>query len=325
MQTINWGILGPGLIARAFAQGLKSVLGAKIVAVGSHSEERSRKFACEFGIERAYSSYEELVNDPLVDVIYIATPHPFHKENALLCLKAGKAVLCEKPFALNARDAQEVVDFARQKKLFLMEAMWIRFIPTVIKLREWVSEGKIGEIRRIDADYGYRAEYNPENRLFNLALGGGALLDVGIYPVSFVSMLMGTDPTCVESMAHVGETGTDEQFVALLQYNGGAIAAVSAATRTDTTRGARIFGTTGSITLPVFNNPLNVTLEIPGKGVCVYQPDMAGNGFNYEAQEVMRCIINGRTESDVMPLVDTVAILKILDNIRKPWNLHYPE
>jgi predicted dehydrogenase len=325
MKTINWGILGPGNIARSFAEGIKAVPGARIVAVGSRSYERSREFATEFGIEKAYSSYEELANDPMVDVVYVATPHPFHKENTLLCLKAGKAVLCEKPFALNARDTQEVVDFARQKGLFLMEAMWTRFIPTVVKLREWISEGKIGEIRRIDSDFGYRTELNPENRLFNLALGGGALLDVGIYPISLVAMLLGTNPVKVEGIAHIGETGVDEQFVSLLQFDGGAIAAVSAAIRTDTTNGARIFGTLGNITFTVFGNPKEVTLKIPGKETCIYHPDMAGNGYNYEAEEVGTCLNDGKTESAVMPLDETVAIMKILDDIRRPWNLKYPE
>jgi predicted dehydrogenase len=325
MKTINWGILGPGNIARAFAEGIKDVPDAKIVAVGSHSHERSREFATEYGIEKAYGSYEELVNDPAVDVIYVATPHPFHKENTLLCLKAGKAVLCEKPFALNARDAQEVVDFARQKGLFLMEAMWTRFVPTVVKLREWISEGKIGEIRRIDSDFTFRVELDPKNRLFNLALGGGALLDVGIYPVSFVAMILGTNPVKIESMAHIGETGVDEQFVSLFQYSGGAIAAVSGAIRTDGTQGARIFGTLGSITVPLFGNPKEVTLKIYGKETCIFHPDVAGNGYNYEAQEVGLCLIEGKTESDIMPLDDTVAIMKMLDDIRKPWNLKYPE
>ncbi|MDQ1255520.1 MAG: hypothetical protein QG656_112, partial [Candidatus Hydrogenedentes bacterium] len=190
-DTIRWGILGTGTVARAFAQDLRFAKGAELAAVGSRRQETADRFGDSFGIPFRHASYEALANDPSVDVVYIATPNSLHKEHTLLCLDAGKAVLCEKPFALNAAEARAMVTAARERGLFLMEAMWTRFIPLTVHLRELLAENALGEIRMLTADFGFRGDFEPEGILWNRAYGGGSLLDVGVYPVSFASMLFG--------------------------------------------------------------------------------------------------------------------------------------
>ena len=210
MKKFRWGILGTGAIARQFVQGLRSLPEAEVFAVGSRSEASATKFADKRNIPRRHASYDVLASDPDVDVVYIATPHPFHAENATLCLQAGKAVLCEKPFCVNAAEAERVVELAREKRLFIMEGMWTRFFPLMEEVRRLVSEGAIGEVRMLNVDFGFRADLDPASRLFDQRLGGGALLDVGVYCVSFSSMVLGR-PSGFVSLPHLGETGVDEQ------------------------------------------------------------------------------------------------------------------
>ena len=233
MDKIRWGILGTGVIARKFATGLKSAPGAELAAVGSRSQATADEFGDTFGARRRYASYEALANDPEIDVIYVSTPHPMHKDNTLLGLNAGKAVLCEKPFCLNAAEAETMINLARSKGLFLMEAMWTRYLPAVIKTRQLIADGVLGEIRMIMADFGFRFEFDPQHRLLNPELGGGALLDAGVYPISFTSMIFGP-PVRVMSMAHLGQTGVDEQAAILLEHEQGRLALIATAVRTDT-------------------------------------------------------------------------------------------
>lgn len=317
-DIIRWGFLAPGGISHKFVKGLSSLKDAQVVAVGSRSRERASDFASQYNIAKAYGSYEELANDPDVDIIYIATPHPAHKECALLCLKAGKAVLCEKPFTMDAREAEEIVNLARERKLFLMEAMWTRYKPTTIKVREWISQGAIGEVRMLKADFGFRGEWNPQGRLLSPELGGGALLDVGIYPVSFASMIFGA-PAKVSSMAHIGETGVDEQFSALLSYEGGKIASLSGAVRTNLVNDVWIMGTEGNIHIPNFIWAKSAILSVVGQESVIYEPEVEGNGYNYEAAEAMRCLREGRLESEIMPLDETISIMRTMDSIRENW------
>jgi predicted dehydrogenase len=198
-RRIRWGILGTGRIAGQFARGLAALDDAELVAVGSRAAQTAAEFADEHGVPHRHASYADLAADPDLDAIYVATPHPFHKGNSLLCLGAGKAVLCEKPFTINAAEAEEVVAAARGQGRFLMEAMWTRFVPAAARVRELLAEGAIGEVRMLRADFGYRAGIDPNGRLFNLALGGGALLDVGVYTVSFASMVFGAQPSQITS------------------------------------------------------------------------------------------------------------------------------
>ena len=323
-EPIRWGILGTGNIAHQFARGLADTPDATLVAVGSRSIDTANTFADEFDVERRHPTYEELADDDGVDAVYVSTPHPFHRDNSILLLEHGKAVICEKPFTINAGDAKAVIDVARQRDVFLMEAMWTRYLPAVVRARELIAEGAIGDVRLVQADFGFRAGINPEGRLFNLALGGGALLDVGIYVISMASMILGPRPSRVASTTQIGETGVDEQSAFLLQYPGGELAVLSCAVRTGTAVEARIFGTEGSILLhgPFFKCGA-LTVKRGGEEEHIDLP-LEGNGYNYEAAEVGRCLRAGLKESDVMPLDETLALMELMDSIRAQWGLSYP-
>ena len=245
-QPIGWGILGTGKIAQLFASDLACVPDAKLVAIGSRSKEKARIFGEKFSVPNQHGSYAELANDPRVRAVYIATPASAHKENMLLCLNAGKAVLCEKPFTLNAREAAEVIALARHKRVFLMEAMWTRFVPLIVKVRELLASGAIGKISHFIADLGSQAPFDPQGRLFNADLGGGALLQKGIYLLSLASMILGT-PSVVTSLTSVGETGVDEHAGILLGYPGPQLASLVCSVRVHTQRVATIVGSAGQI------------------------------------------------------------------------------
>jgi predicted dehydrogenase len=323
-QKFRWGIISTGYIADLFAKGLQAIPDAELLAVGSRSQATADEFGKRFNVPHCYASYEEVANDPDVDAVYIGTPHPFHKDNTLMCLRAGKAVLCEKPFAINMREAEEMVRLAREKRLFLMEAMWTRFFPLMVRVRQLLAEGVIGEVRMVQADFGFRTNFNPEHRLFALELGGGALLDVGIYPLSFASMVLGT-PTRVVGLAELGETGSDEQSAFILSYPGGQLAVLSCAVRTETPQEARIFGTKGYIRIhSQFWRPRAMTLTLNGKADEVIDVPHEGNGYNYQAMEVATCVRAGKLESTVMPLDESLALMRTMDEIRGQWGLKYP-
>jgi Predicted dehydrogenases and related proteins len=323
-RTIKWGIMGPGGISRAFAEDLKRVAGAELAAIGSRSKERAEAFAAEFGAKRAYGSCEELAADPEVDIVYVGTVHPAHRDNMLTLIRGGKSVLCEKPFTMNAKQAEEVIRAARERGVFLMEGMWTRYLPPIVKVREWLREGKIGEVLMMTADFGFDAGWQPEGRLLNKELGGGALLDAGIYPVSFASMVFGTQPKRISSTARIGQTDVDEQFAALFEYEGGRAAQVAAAVRLRTSNEAILYGTKGQIRIPNFLFGKSATLLVHGEEPVTFTDDREARGFNFEAEEAMRCLREGRKESAVMPLDETLAIMKTLDALRAQWNLTYP-
>lgn len=321
--AIRWGILGTGSIARQFAGDLEHANGAVLAAVGSRSQETADAFGGQFGIPRRHPSYEALAGDPEVDAIYVASPHSCHKDNTLLCLEHGKAVLCEKPFAINRREAEAMVAKARQNGCFLMEAMWSRFFPMMGRVRALVAEGAIGQIRMVTADFGFRAGFDPNSRLFDPAFGGGGLLDVGVYAVSFASMLLGA-PERVEGLAELGRTSVDEQCAVVFGYRGGQLAALQSGIRTTTPHEATVIGTEGFIRLlPKFWNPTRIMLVREGKET-FEDSSVEGRGFHFEAAEVMRCLREGQTESPVMPLDETIAIMDTMDRVRAKWGLKYP-
>lgn len=323
-DAIHWGILGTGKIAREFAAGLKQLPDARLMAVGSRTAESANVFGEQFAIPHRHASYEALVSDPDVDVIYVATPHSAHKDNTLLALAAGKAVLCEKPFTINAREAEQVIEFARAKKLFLMEAMWTRCFPLMTKLRELLASNAIGDARMLTADFGFRAEYHEEERLFNPAVGGGALLDVGVYPVSLASMIFGS-PTRIVSHAQLGKTGVDEEAAMVLSHAQGQSAVLSTAIRVDTAHEAIISGTSGRIRIHrPWWRPAAMTISREGCSDELTEFPFAGNGYQFEAAEVMRCLRAGKLESNLMPLDETLSIMRTLDAIRAQWGLKYP-
>jgi predicted dehydrogenase len=321
MSEIGWGILGPGAIADRFASDLAQLTSARRVAVGSRSLKRAESFAAEHRFERAYGSYEAMAMDDEVDVVYVATPHPFHCVHSKLCLRAGKAVLCEKPMAVNQRQALDMVSCARQRGLFLMEAMWTRALPVMRQVRQWLREGRIGEARIVTADFGFRARWDPAGRLLSPALAGGALLDVGVYTIALASMVFGAVPTDVHALAHLGQTGVDEQTGMVLRYEGGGLALLACAIRTQTPQEARIVGTEGWIELPAFWRATSATLHTR-----VDDPvEITGpSGYRYEAIEVMDCLREGHRESTLIPLDESVATAGLMDRAREEIGLVYP-
>ena len=322
-RTIKWGILGPGSISHKFAVGLQSAPNAELAAVGSRDLARAQAFASKFDATAAYGSYADLVADPEVDAVYIGTPHSFHKAHSILCMNAGKHVLCEKPFAINANEAREMVAVARANDVVLMEAMWSRFLPTLVKVRELLAQGAIGDVRMISADFGFRTRVNPAGRLFDPALGGGALLDVGIYPLSLAYMIFGK-PTRLASMADIGSTGIDEQSAFILGYDGGQMAICSTAVRTNTPHEATIMGSEGMIKI---HAPWWISSQISvnrGGDEQVYDLPFLGNGYTHEAIEVGNLIRSGQLESDIMPLDESVQIMETMDALRAEWGIKYP-
>ena len=323
-STVNWGIIGTGNIAKKFAIGLQALPDAKLLAVGSRAQATADAFGEQFNVPRRHDSYEALVNDADVQAVYVSTPHNLHMENTLLCLEAGKAVICEKPFAINAAQAQVMVDKAREKGLFLMEAMWTRYLPIMVKLREILAAKVLGEVRMITADFGYRSSFNPQSRIFDPNLGGGALLDVGIYPISLAFMVLG-QPNRIRSMAELGETGVDEQAAVILGYEGGEMAVLTTAVRTSTPHEAFILGTNGRLKIhSPWWYPQTMTVSVNGQDDEEIHLLYEGNGYNYEAAELMACLRAGKLESDIMPLDESLQIMKTMDAIRAQWGLKYP-
>ncbi|MHB8095587.1 MAG: Gfo/Idh/MocA family protein [Candidatus Aminicenantales bacterium] len=354
-DKIRWGILSTGNIAASFARGLRAVPGAELVAVGSRSRDTAERFGRRFDIPHRHPSYEALAGDPDVDVIYVGTPHNLHHDNTLCCLEAGKSVLCEKPFAINEAQAGRMIAEARKRKLFLMEAMWTRFLPASLELRKMVTEGIIGDVQMIEASFGFRADLNPAGRLFNPALGGGALLDIGIYPISFAYRLLGP-PNRITGLADIGSTGVDERSGVILGYPNGALAVLHFSLTTDMPSDALVMGTKGRIKVhaPIYR-PDHLTLirralpgpnqgrwtgiagkigrsralspirkHFMGRGSRTLPFPLTGNGYNYEAAEVGNRLKEGKIESEVMPLDETLDIMRTMDRIRAQWGLKYP-
>jgi predicted dehydrogenase len=325
MDAIRWGILGTGGIAKKFADGLALLPDARMTAVGSRTQESADAFGAQWKIPHRHGSYAALMNDPDVDVIYVATPHSLHCENALGCLAAGKAVLCEKPFMINARQAEEAIALARKKRIFLMEAMWTRYFPVIEKIRGLLAQGAVGEVRQVQADFGIQPEFDPKSRLFDRALGGGALLDLGVYPVSLASMVFGEAPKRLVSAAALGSTGVDEQSAAVMEYSAGRLAVISCALRFLSPQDAHIIGTRGRIRIHrPFWCPNAATLTRAGRADEEISMPYLGNGYAHEAVEVMDCLRKGKLESEAMPLEETLRIMRTLDAIRAPWGLTYP-
>jgi predicted dehydrogenase len=323
-SSIRWGILGPGRIATKFATGLQAAQGAELVAVGSRTQKRADAFADTFGAPKRHASYEALAADPDVDVIYVATPHPQHMEATLLCLEHGKAVLCEKPFAMNVRQAERMVASAREKKLFLMEAMWTRFRPAIRKAVELVDDGAIGDPVLLQIAVGWGSGFDPESRLFKKDLGGGILLDGGIYPLSLASHFLG-EPERIVSMAQMAPTGVDDQAGVVLSYASGAMASVVFSVRVTPHATATLIGTEGRIEIHEdWHKPEGFTLRRKDGSTEVFDFTLKeGNGYQYEAMHVMACLREGKTESDIMPLDESLTLMRTLDEIRGQWGLEY--
>jgi predicted dehydrogenase len=311
--TIRWGILGTGGIARTFTEDLL-LLGHEVAAVGSRATETAEKFAGTYDIARAYGSYAELAADDGIDVVYVATTHNVHHSAARTCLEAGRAVLVEKPFTTTVADAADLMVLARERNLFAMEAMWTRFNPLVARVRELVADGAIGEVKAVYADFSENFPFDPSHRLFAPELAGGALLDLGIYPVSFAWMLLG-QPETVQAVTTPAPTGVDANTGILFGYEG-AVALLHCGFLAKTPQTATITGTTGWIEVAgPFWHPHAMTVHRDGAEPETYTLEVSGHGYTYQAEEVARCIEAGLTESPAMPLDESVAIIGALNTI----------
>ena len=323
-QVVRWGVLGPGVISRAFAAGLRESEGGPLLAVGSRSGQRAEEFAAEFGVRRFYDSYEALAADDDIDAVYIGTPHAFHEANATLCLRRNKHVLCEKPLAIITAQAQRMIQAAREQDRLLMEAMWTRFLPSLERVREMLADGVIGEPRMLTADLGFHAKVDPSSRLFDPLLGGGALLDLGVYAVSLASLLFGS-PIDVNGIANFATTGVDEECSILTRHSEGQMMIALASFRVETAREALIQGTRGWIRIhePWWASTL-VTVNSHEHGEERLHLPFRGGGFTHEAEAFMELIRNGQRNSSAMPLEESLSIMNVMDTLRKQWGLRYP-
>jgi predicted dehydrogenase len=323
-QIIRWGILGTGMIARQFATALSEIPDARLHAIASRDLAKAEHFRGEFSAAKFYGNYQALAEDEELDVIYIATPHPMHADNIKLCLNAGKPVLCEKPFTMNAREANEVIALAREKKLFLMEAMWTRFLPGIVEAQRLLQSGAIGRVQHVQADFGFYSDVGPAHRLRNLALGGGALLDLGIYPLSIAALFLGPI-SAANASAEIGVTGVDEQTAFTLTHTGGGLSSCFCSTRASTPIELIISGELGSMRVkhPFFNAEKISIVLADGVEKNLLAP-LVGSGYAYEAMEVGRCLRSGLLESPVMSLDETLALLGWMDSIRAQIGLRYP-
>ncbi|KFI05423.1 Gfo/Idh/MocA family protein [Massilia sp. BSC265] len=327
-DTVRWGILGTGGIARAFALGLKHAPGAVLAAVGSRTLDNAQAFARELGIEKAYASYEELARADGVDIIYIATPHPMHAANSLLALGGGKAVLCEKPFAINRREAGEVVALARAKNLFLMEAMWTRFLPALAEVKRIMASGEIGTVTQVHADFGFSATLDPEHRVNKRELGGGALLDLGIYPLSIAHALLGKVEN-VQAQAVMSSTDKDNAVdtttAFVMKHAGGTLSVCSCSIRARSSSELIVSGTGGSIRMHrMFHLTDRITVDLQDGSSRTVPTPYLGNGYTHEAIEAGRCLREGLIEHPLMTHEDTLALMALLDRIRGQIGLRYP-
>ncbi|NLP35201.1 MAG: Gfo/Idh/MocA family oxidoreductase [Clostridiales bacterium] len=326
MRTIKWGIIGAGRIASTFASALNSLENVELTAIASRNQDRAEEFARKFKIKKAYGSYEELAKDPEVDVVYIATPHSEHKDNSALCIQHRKAVLCEKPFTINRHEAEYLISLAKEHKVFLMEAMWTKFLPVNAIVKSWIAEKKIGEVRHIRASFGYYSEFDRSSRIYNPDTAGGALLDVGIYPISYVMYLLDELPEHVISSAVIGRSNVDEQNVISLRFKNGVLADLSSAISVDIGSDAVIIGDKGKIVVPEFWKADKADrYDAQGNLVETYSLPHPKNGYEYEAKEVNHCLREGKTESSIHPLQSTLEIMTIMDQIRQEWGLQYPQ
>jgi predicted dehydrogenase len=324
MQKIRWGILGCGKIARKFASDLKLVKDASLVAVASRDEQRAKEFSKTYKAEIAFDSYDALVSSDKVDAIYIATPHGLHHEHALLCLKNKKAVLCEKALALNSRQVNEMIETSRSNKVFLMEAFWTKFLPQFQKVNDLINQGAIGKLKLIQADFGFRAEQPTPQRLDDPKLGGGALLDIGIYPVFMATSLLGR-PDEIEAVMSPYPSGVDEQISAVLKFNQGALAITSATFAAFTPVEATMVGTEGYIRMTnrFHNSVANIELVNSKGSQSVQVHKEEGFGYQFEARHVGECLRKKLIESPVMSHNDSRLLMETMDRIRAKCGIKY--
>lgn len=325
MKYINWGILSTGTIAKKFAATIAQLADCgNVLAIASRNQETAHQFATDYNVPRAYSNYLDLVRDPDIDVIYIATPHSLHYENAKLCLEYGKNVLCEKSFTVNAAQATDLIQLATEKNLFIMEAFWTKFLPAYQLLYKTIAEGKIGKVTHFRAQYGFAPTGARYVRKFDPHLAGGALLDIGVYAIGVAAMILGYNPRNIYSSAIIGEYGTDKFDSIMLEYENGTTAHLITTIGSSMETQAVIFGTQGHIILPNFTALQEFTVVIDDGTKYSLESPFAINGFEYQIRETVRCLLGRKHESDIMTHQNTVDIMCLMDKARSAWGLTFP-
>ncbi|MCL2832134.1 MAG: Gfo/Idh/MocA family oxidoreductase [Treponema sp.] len=323
-KSLNWALAGTGGISNRFIIGLKAA-GGKPLAVVSRTMQNARGFANRHGVEKACDNYDQMLEDKSIDIVYIGTPNNTHRDMTIKALKAKKAVLCEKPSALNSAELREMISTARENNCFFMEAMWNRFTPPLCKVREWLAQSLIGEIKIVQANFGFNSPFNPAGRVYNPELGGGSLLDAGIYPLALISMVFGgIRPGSVKSQLYLGSTGVDEEAFVILSYGGPRMAFYASAINTQMINDAWIYGTSGKIHVPAFTWAHSADLILDNRYNYHYEPEYISNGYGYEAVEVMNCIRAGKTESPVMSWNESLVLMETMDEVRRQSNFVYP-
>ena len=325
-ERMRWAILGTGKIANRFAEALNNIPEkAELLAVGSRNQKTADAFAEKYNIPRRHIGYETVAADPDVDIVYIATPGVYHLRDVTLCLEHGKHVLCEKAFTINAKEAQKLVDLAREKKLFLMEAMWTRFFPVHVRIRELLDEKVIGQANGITINFLAKPPFDLNNRFFDVNLGAGVLLDTASYGVSWASSLFG-NPEAVTGLAYFGESGADYQTSLVLRYSGGQLVSLMSSQISYDDKDAVLFGENGKIIVhSPWYKPTKMTVYTEDKEPELIEiPLNEYNGYEFEAMEVMNCIREGKMESEIMPLDETLEIMKTLDSVREQWGHKFP-
>ena len=323
-KKYRWGILAPGKMSAKFTRGLKLLDNVELGSVASRDKERARKFAEDFGFAKYYGSYEELASDPEVDIIYIASPHSYHFEHVMLCLRNRKAVLCEKAFSLNSREATILIGEARRQNVFLMEALWPPFQPMYIKAKQVTESGAAGKILHLNARFSFQAPYDPLDRKFNVSLGGGSLLDIGIYPVIDALWFMGV-PSEISAKASFAETGAEESISIIFRYSDGRMATLYSSFRTAGGIGVDLLCEKGNLFFTRARDmSQRLTVALSGQDEKEYSLMPEGLGYHYEAAEVMQCLDEGRPESSIVPHSFTLDLMKTLDRIRQSAGIVFP-
>ena len=321
-STFNWGIIGPGRIAHKFAKGLAEVPEANLIAIASRDHHRATAFAAQYGAPKAYSSYQALVEDPEIDIVYVATPHPFHCEQAIRCLEHGKAVLCEKPIAMNSEELARMIDAAKAANRFLMEGLWTRFHPNIIRTKELIDQGRIGRVNFLRADFGFITEFDPTSRLYDMKLGGGSLLDIGIYPLFLAQYLFGA-PLEIQSMAELSPTGSDVYCNIQLRYAEQKMASLHSSVITDTKVEAEIYGSDARILIHnLWFTPGNLSIHHRNEHLeTIEMPE--GHFFVAEIQAVTRCLQQGLLECPEWSHADSILLTQTMDTIRQQCGIEY--
>ncbi len=323
-EIYNWGIIGPGRIAGKFASAIREVPRARLYGVASRTLSKAEAFAAEHQATTVFESYEALAQSPDIDAIYIATPHTFHHAHSMLCLAHKKPVLCEKPLAINSRQVKEMLAFAQKQDTFLMEAIWTRFHPNILRCLDWIEKGEIGEPQFLRADFGFYNAFDPESRLFNMDLGGGALLDIGIYPLFLAQLIFGK-PEKIQAMAALSPTGSDKWIDIQIRYPGDKLAHLHASVIVDTNIEAEIYGPEKKILLHNrWHNPAPISLY--QRQTCLRTetfPDRIG--YAYEIEEVISCLDAGKKQSSLLPHAFSLQLMETMDEIRSQCNIVYPQ